>query len=295
LDAYAKHFDIEARLNERVTRAEQSKGRWLVTTERERYSAESLIITTGLSRVPHRPTVPGEVDFGGAISHASSYANPSAFEGKRVLVVGFGNSGAEIALDLAERGVNVSVAVRSPCNVIPRKLMEIPPGVPRSVFAWVARHLPRSWLDAYMRLVARLALGDLSTYGIQPLPYGVTTGLARGKVPVIDVGTITAIKRGRITVYPNLSHLTADGASFSDGRSAPFDHILLATGYRTGLQQLFPDPNQVLDEAGLPLVIGRESALHRLYFVGFEVRLLGLLYTTMLDARAVVDELTRNA
>src|SRR5262249_1124766 len=150
------------------------------------------------------------------------------FEGKRVLVVGFGNSGAEIALDLAERGVNVGVAVRSPCNVIPRKLMEIPPGLPRAAFVWMARTLPRSWQDAFMRVQATPALGALEPYGIHPPTYGVTSGLARGKVPLIDVGTIGAIKSGRITIYPAISRLTKAGATFEDGRAAPFDCVLLA-------------------------------------------------------------------
>lgn len=292
LDAYAKHFRLEPRLNERVTRAERSGERWSVATDAEQYSADNLIITTGLLRVPHRPSLPGEGDFGGSVSHASGYANPTAFAGKCVLVVGFGNSAAEIALDLAEHGVEVGVTVRSPCNVIPRKLMEIPPGVPRSLFVWVARTLPRTWQDAFMGALAKRALGNLEPHGIQPLPYGITSGLARGTVPVIDVGTIDAIKSGRISVYPALSSLTSTGATFADGRSAPFDCILLATGYRTGLQTLLPESHLVLDDAGVPKTIGRESELPHLYFVGFEVRLLGLLFTTMLDARNVVDQLT---
>ncbi len=292
LDAYAKRFELEPRLNERVTRAQRLDGHWSVTTQSEQYLADNLVITTGLLRVPFRPTLPGENDFGGAISHVSTYANPTAFEGKRVLVVGFGNSAAEIAFDLAERGVEVGVAVRSPCNVIPRKLMEIPAGVPRSLFVWIARKLPRAWQDAFMRAAAKRALGNLEPYGIQPLPYGVTSGLALGKVPLIDVGTIDAIKSGRITVYPALSRLTNTGATFDDGRSARFDHVLLATGYRTGLHDLIHDSTLVLDEAGVPKTVGRESELPNLYFVGFEVRLLGLLFTTMLDARSVVDNLT---
>ena len=289
LDAYAERFGIEARLNERVTSAKRIDGRWVVTTHRGQHAADNLVITTGLLRVPHRPELLGQGDFGGEISHVSTYTNPKPFEGKRVLVVGFGNSGAEIALDLAERGVDVGVVVRSPCNVIPRKLMKIPTGVPRAAFIWLARTLPQAWQDAFMRFEAKRALGDLEHYGIAALSYGVTTGLARGQVPLIDVGTIDAIKSGRIAVYPALSRLTKGGATFEDGRSANFDCVLLATGYRTGLQEILQDSRVVLDEAGMPKTIGRESKLPGLYFVGFEVRLLGLLFTAMLDARAVVD------
>jgi hypothetical protein len=86
--------------------------------------------------------------------------------------------------------------------------------------------------------------------------------------------------------------LTSTGATFEDGRSARFDCVLLATGYRTGLQDFLRGSQRVLDEAGVPKTVGRESELPGLYFVGFEVRLLGLLFTTMLDARAVADQLS---
>lgn len=121
-----------------------------------------MVITTGLSSIPHRPELPGQGDFGGEISHVCSYANPKPFLGRRVLVVGFGNSGAEIAWDLAEAGVSVAVVVRSACNVIPRKLMEIPLGIPRALFIALVRGLPTSWLDAYLRTAAKLTLGDVA-------------------------------------------------------------------------------------------------------------------------------------
>jgi indole-3-pyruvate monooxygenase len=293
LDAYAERFALAPRLNERVTSVKRADGRWSVSTQTAPYSADNVVITTGLLRVPHRRELPGQRDFAGDMSHVSTYTNPRPFDGQRVLVVGFGNSGAEIALDLAERGVGVSVAivVRSPCNVIPRQLMQLPPGLPRAAFIWLARTLPRRWQDAFLRSAAKRALGDLESHGIPALPYGVTTGLVRGHAPLIDVGTIAAIKSGRITVYPAISTLTKTGATFEDGRSADFDSILLATGYRTGLHEILEEPEAVLDESGLPKMVGRESALPGLYFVGFEVRLLGLLFTAMLDARAVVDRL----
>ena len=68
--------------------------------------------------------------FGGPILHSSVYHNPTPFAGKRVLVVGYGNSGGEIALDLSEASVDVALAVRSPVNVIPRELFGLP------ILAW---------------------------------------------------------------------------------------------------------------------------------------------------------------
>lgn len=291
LDAYARHFRIEPRLNERVSAAERINGRWVVTTQQGQYSSNNLVVATGLSRVPYRPELPGQADYSGSISHASTYTNAKPFEGRRVLVVGFGNSGAEIALDLAERGTAVGVVARSGYNVIPRSLMKLPPGVSGAAFAWVARTVPPTWQDAMMGAVSKLAFGDLERYGIKPLPFGVITGIGHGKIPVVDTGTIAAIKDGRIKVYPTISSLTKTGATFEDGRAADFDCVLLATGYRTGLQEFLRDSRTVLNDAGVPRTIGRESELPGLYFVGYEVRLVSLLYTMMLDAHAVVDRL----
>ena len=79
-----------------------------------------------LGRLSYMPTWPRMETFDGPILHSNRYRNPAPFAGKRALVVGYGNSGAEIALDLAEAGVDVTLSVRSPVNVVPRELFGVP-------------------------------------------------------------------------------------------------------------------------------------------------------------------------
>src|SRR6185312_14095942 len=114
LEAYAAHTGIRPVFNTEVSRVAQDGARWRVETAGEAIGAPAVIVATGIAHAPHRPSWPGIETFGGSIVHSSDYRNATAFAGKRVLVVGFGNSGGEIALDLAEAGVDVSIAVRSP-------------------------------------------------------------------------------------------------------------------------------------------------------------------------------------
>ena len=85
-----------------------------------------VVIATGWADYPYSPTWPGMETFDGPILHSSRYRNPGPYRGQRVLVVGFGNSGGEIALDLAEAGVDVTVSVRGPVNILPRDLLGLP-------------------------------------------------------------------------------------------------------------------------------------------------------------------------
>ena len=102
-----------------------------------------------------------------------------------------------------------------------------------------------------------------------------------GRTPVIDVGTLARIKSGEIGVYPGLSRLVADGVEFVDGRAAPFDAIVLATGYRSGVAALFAGAEVPVDGNGLPSVLAGSGALAQAYFVGFDTRQPGGLLRTI--------------
>ena len=131
--------------------------------------------------------------FGGGILHSRDYRNPAAFAGKRVLVVGFGNSGGEIALDLAEADVDVTLAVRGPVQVIPRDLLGVP------ILSWVIlyRHLPARLVDAVNAPVLRLAVGNFEKLGLRRAAKGPRQMVEEdGHVPLIDIGTLARIRDG---------------------------------------------------------------------------------------------------
>ena len=131
-----------------------------------------------------------------------------------MLVVGGGNTGAEIALDLAEHGATPTLCVRTPVNVVPRDFL----GIPAQVTSLRMRSLPLAMRDQVGRWASWLTFGDLSRYGLPPPALGpISSVLLRGRIPIIDVGTVDAIKRGAIAVKPGVARCTARGAIFADG------------------------------------------------------------------------------
>ncbi len=104
---YARSFSIEPLFGEEAATLSRSDGRWLTTTSTGlEILSDNVVIATGLNQVPHQPTYPGMEAFMGRLVHSKEYRNPDPFSGEEVLVVGMGNTGAEIALDLSEAGVD---------------------------------------------------------------------------------------------------------------------------------------------------------------------------------------------
>src|SRR5690606_5581069 len=120
LEQYAAHFGLEPRFNQRLMRAERVDGRWHSTTTDRHYVSDNLVLATGYTRRPNLPEWPGRAEFAGPVIHSAEYRNGQPFTGQNVLVVGFGNSGGEIAVDLHEHGARPSISVRNPVNEIGR-------------------------------------------------------------------------------------------------------------------------------------------------------------------------------
>jgi indole-3-pyruvate monooxygenase len=284
LDLYARHFEIQPRLGEKVLSARRGDdGRWTVTTLRGQHRCGQVVVCTGHSAVPFRPQWPGEQSFGGEILHSASYLSGERFAGKRVLVVGLGNSGGEIAIDLVEHGARVDLAVRGGINVVPRDLLGMP--IQRST---ILLSVFPVWLrDAVARLVSRLAFGDLRRVGLsRPADGPVSQIVRRRRIPLIDVGTIALLRQGRIGVRPDISALEPGAVRFSDGAVEPFDAIVAATGYRPGAAALLPDHPEAVDGNGHPPAVSHPR-LGGLFFVGFRTPPTGLLRQIAIDARAV--------
>lgn len=225
------------------------------------------------------PEWPGRAAYTGQVIHSAEYRNARPYEGKRVLIVGIGNSGAEIATDLAEHGAAfVAISIRTQPPIVPRD----PFGMPVQRSSFVLNRLPRQLADRFARMVARLSLGDLTRYGLQPAawwPY------SSQRVPVIDVGFAAALKRERIVARPNIARFTSTGVAYIDGRVEDFDAVIAATGYRSRLPQLLDLPG-ALDAHGNPrFPSGRTTSFPGLYVIGYTESLLGHLYEANRDSR----------
>ena len=174
-------------------------------------------------------------------------SQPGAFAGKRVLVVGFGNSGGEIALDLANAGVDVAMAVRGPVQIIAARsagLSDPVMGDPVPAVAGAAWSMPSTRRCCGSRSVR------FEKLGLRRAAKGPRQMVEEdGRVPLIDIGTLDKIRDGSIKMRGGIERFTPDGVVFADATSEPFDAVILATGFRPDLRRLIPDIEGVFDRA----------------------------------------------
>jgi cation diffusion facilitator CzcD-associated flavoprotein CzcO len=265
LENYAAHFNLQPRFDCAVRGIRRDDSCWRVETAQQTFAAPVVVIATGWADFPYRPTWPGSKTYRGAIVHSSEYRNPTALAGKRVLVVGFGNSGGEIALDLAEAGIEVTLAVRGPVQILPRELL----GLPILTWAIAEARLPARVADFINAPAIRLAVGSLKKLGLKTPAKGPRRMIEEDhRVPLLDVGTLARIRDGSITVRGGIECFTRDGVAFVDSPPEPFDSVILATGFRPDLRALLPDVTGVFDERGMPLATGQATREPGLFFCG---------------------------
>lgn len=292
LEEYAGHFALAPKFGQRVIAARPAAVGWEVQTQDTHLEAANLVVATGFARTPVLPQWLGQADFQGSCLHSSAYRNGEPFRGRRVLVVGFGNSGGEIALDLWEHGAQTSMAVRSPVNVVPRDVL----GVPNVAISIAQTKLPPRVADALNAPILRLCFGDLTPYGLRRPCRGPLAQINRDRrIPLIDVGTIQLIKRGQIQVYPGIERFTPEGVIFTDGRQQAFDAVILATGYRPQVNAFLGGAAAAYDKQGTPLCSGIETPVAGLYFCGFYVSPTGMLREIGLEARRIAAAIAKNA
>lgn len=283
---YAKQFKIKPHFNTKVVSVRKINKYWHIECENgKEFEAENLVVATGLNRIPKIPNWKGQNEYNGEILHASKYKNAIPFLGKRVLVVGMGNTGAEIALDLAENNVAVDLCVRSEVVIVPRDFL----GKSVQVTAQKLAKLPFKLGDIISTFPAKIMFGNLKKYNI-PISKIKPAVLRReyGKTPTFDLGTIAQIKQGKINVYRDIESLQKNSVLFKNGSSATYDAIILATGYYAQLTDFMEDKNTLLDEIGEPKIkIGKEEQ-NGLFFIGFEKYSLGGVLGTLSEESELI-------
>ncbi|MCC6319596.1 MAG: NAD(P)/FAD-dependent oxidoreductase [Gemmatimonadaceae bacterium] len=231
LRRYVTAKGITAELQREVLRLERSDAGWRAhTNDGDVVDARAVVMATGIVAKPRMPELPGRSDFGGEVLHSVSYLRPTPYVGKRVLVVGVGNSGGEIGSELARAGANVTVAVRSGANVVPRQIGPFPTQYVR----YLLGNLPRSMQIKVLGLVQRRLI---RRYGESPLPRASVSAL--DAIPLIGFGLVDAIREGRIQLHHGApAAYTATGVRFDDGVTQDFDVVLFATGYSPAIDSL---------------------------------------------------------
>jgi len=265
---YAERMGLSVRLGERAERIHQERGEWIVETARERITARAVIVATGRHNVPRIPRWNGMDDFAGRIIHSNEYKSGREFAGKRALVIGIGNSGAEIAADLVEQGAaHVAIAVRTTPPITSREIA----GIPIQLLGMFFSRFPARAVDRLGALLRRFGNGDLRPYGLGEEAWGPFT--AR-RPPVIDVGFLNLLKARRIEILAEVSHFTSKGVVLADKVEREFDVVIAATGFTSGLSG-FLDAPRALDERGYPRP---DNAYPGLFFAGYSETPRGQLF-----------------
>ncbi|HYF26526.1 MAG TPA: NAD(P)/FAD-dependent oxidoreductase [Baekduia sp.] len=295
LEEHARGDGIDLRLGTRVERLDRVADGWAVHTATGEVRAAQVVVATGYEHEPLIPDWPGRDRFAGRLLHAADYRNAEPFAGQDVLVVGAGCSGMEIAHDLADGGAaRVRLAVRTPPNIVAR---QGPGPVPGDLIAVTLWHAPTRFADAFARFGRRQDFGDLSAYGLPVPAEGVFSRARRlGVAPsIVDAEVIDAIRAGRIEVVAAVEALDQTGVRLADGSRLEPAAVICATGYRRALEPLVGHLG-VLDERGVPRVVGECAAADGLRFIGYVPRPGGIGYMAKearRAARAIARELRR--
>jgi cation diffusion facilitator CzcD-associated flavoprotein CzcO len=288
LDRYAAMFDLKPRFGDAACSVRRDGNDWHIQGTTSSISAPYLVVASGFNTEPVIPSLPGMERFRGKLIHSAAYANAKPFAGQSVLVIGMGNTGAEVALDLSEGGAQTSISIRNGVHIVPRDLF----GVPIQLVAMLAaRVLPSKASETLFPRILDLALGNLSKHGIRRPREGILRQVATSaKIPVIDVGTVRKISEGAITIEPGISAITEDSAIFCGGREGKFNAIIFATGYRPNYQSFLQDDNIRNPIGCAPSAQNQDPTI---YFVGFKNSVTGLLRQISREAVQVTHDIVR--
>jgi indole-3-pyruvate monooxygenase len=289
---YAKKFSLKINFSSEAKSIRDENGNWEIQTESKKYLAKNLIICTGYNNIPKSPVWKGIKNFKGEIIHSKNYLNGKRFFGKRVLVVGIGNTGGEISLDLFESGAKVDICVRGPVRVVPRDLS----GIPMQYSAILFTMIPARLADFLSKTILKFFVKDMSHLGFVTPDFGTVSQLKiQEKVPLIDIGTVALIQQGIIKVQKGIAEIFENEILFEDGSRGVYDVVLLATGYSSGLSNLIEESSDLFDAKGNPAIKGTEAIKKGLYFLGFSNHLGGFLRNIGVEAKSIGKEIMRKS
>ncbi|MFE9610218.1 flavin-containing monooxygenase [Streptomyces sp. NPDC006012] len=296
LEKYAEFHELEIVTGVEVSRVERSADGtgWLLRASGGReLTGSAVVVATGFNHTPRVPDWPGLDAYAGKFLHAGEYRNAEPYAGRDVLVVGVGNTGAEIAADLVEGGAaRVRLSVRTPPHIVRRSTA----GWAAQYSAVLVRRLPVTFVDRLARHLAKVSVPDLSGQGLPRPDSGLYSRVNAGAIPVQDVGLVDAVRAGRVEVVAAVDGFEDGKVALADGSRLSPDAVIAATGYERALEGLVGHLD-VLDERGRPVVHGGHSPRNApgLYFTGFTNPISGMLRELAMDAEKIATTLARKA
>jgi putative flavoprotein involved in K+ transport len=290
LERFAAAYRLDIQFGVHVQRLDPVNGGWEIASSTGRHLTSQVVVATGYDRVPWLPEWPGRAGFAKPVLHVSGLQRASDLAGLRVLLVGAGNSGVEIAGHLVGAGVAALwVSVRTPPTIVPRALG----GVPLHPVSLPLLALPERARDAVVEQASRLAFGDLSPYGLPAPPQGPHARLRTTGVTIsVDDGFVAALKARRLEIVPQIDRLAGQDVILRGGRALAPDIVLAATGFRRGLEPLVGHLD-VLDSSGMPRAgsAARSPTAPGLWFIGYRNAIEGNLRLQPIEARRIARAL----
>lgn len=266
---YAEHFGLTSlfRFGTTVTRLEPRDGGWDLTStgpdgqRTRRY--DGVVLANGTLAHPNLPTFAGE--FSGKILHTSDYKSAGQLAGKRVLLIGAGNSGCDIAVDAVHRAASVDMSVRRGYYFVPRYLFGRPSDTLNQ-----RRPLPPRIKQAVDSRVLKAFTGDPVRFGFPKPEYRIYESH-----PIVNTLILHHLGQGDLRVRPDVERFDGAAVRFRDGTSGEYDLVLLATGYTLD----YP----FVDRAHLHW----QGASPRLFLNMFPVSFNGLFVMGMIEASGI--------
>ncbi|KAG4187673.1 hypothetical protein ERO13_A08G116100v2 [Gossypium hirsutum] len=291
LDDYVSRFKISPLYRRTVESAEfdGETGKWIVKArnlgsgEVEELEGRFLVVASGETSDPFTPVIEGLNTFPGDVLHSTRFRNGKAFQNQKVLVVGSGNSGMEIAFDLANHGAQTSLVVRSPVHVLSRDMIYL--GL------ILVKYIRVNLVDSLMVMLSKLVYGDLSKYGIyRPKEGPFFMKAAYGKYPITDIGTCKKIKSQEIRVLPSICSIRGNEVVFENGTTHPFDTIVFCTGFKRSTNVWLKGDDYLLNDDGISKLSfpNHWKGKNGLYCVGLSRR---GLYGAASDALNIADDI----
>ncbi|KAI3694361.1 hypothetical protein L1987_77326 [Smallanthus sonchifolius] len=276
LENYAQKLDIKPQFNECVQSAKYDEAchLWRVVTvsttgytrSETEYICQMLVIATGENAEGVVPEIDGLQEFSGEVIHVKDYKSGEKYNGKKVLVVGCGNSGMEISLDLSNHNAKPSIVIRSSVHVLPREIMG------KSTFdlaMMLMKWLPLWLVDKLLLILAWFIFGNTQNYGIKRPSLGpLQLKNHHGKTPVLDIGAFEKIRSGDITAVPGIKRFNCNSVELVNGETLEIDSVVLATGYRSNVAYWLQE-NELFSKNGFP---NGWKGKHGLYASGFTRR-----------------------
>ena len=291
MDNYQREFDINPHFNTEAKSIKNEDGFWITETTNGNFKSKYLIMATGAYAQAKKIDFKGMETFPGKITHSSEYKTGKDYRGQKVLIVGFGNSACEIAIDLHEQGAYPSMSVRSGVNVLPRDIF----GIPILKLGLLMTFLPTRLADKLNAPLIKYLLGDITKLGLKKLPYGPLEQIQKYQaIPLLDIGTLKLIRDGHCTIFDDIDRIENKMIYFKDGRKSEFEAIVAGIGYDKGFEgNMLHVDNSRFEDLKVKSSKQKYFGKNGLYFCGFYISPTGQIREIAIDAKKIARDISK--